>query len=63
MGLSPSEFWSMTVAEFFLEMEHHRPRGRGDFAGRLTLGQVEEISAWMETWTDEPAPAAPDHHG
>lgn len=61
MGLSPSEFWAMTVAEFFLEMEHHRPRGSGDFAGRLTLGQVEEISAWMEQ--DEPAAAAPSHHG
>lgn len=44
----------MTVAEFMAEAEHHRPRDRSDYAGKLTRGAVEEISAWMETWDDGP---------
>lgn len=47
----------MTVAEFMAEAEYHRPRDREDYAGNLTRGAVEEISAWMETWDNEPATA------
>ena len=40
----------MTIAEYFAEVEFHRPRDRQDYAGSLTRRDVEEISEWMETW-------------
>jgi hypothetical protein len=40
----------MTVSEFMAEAEYHRPKEKGDYAGSLTRGDVEELAAWMETW-------------
>lgn len=40
----------MTMREFLVEWEHHRPREKGDYAGSLTRGDVERLEAWMETW-------------
>jgi hypothetical protein len=44
----------MTVAEIMLEWEAKRPRQKGDYAGSLTQGDVDDLRAWMETWDDEP---------
>ena len=47
-GVQPSEFWSMTICEFFLEYEHRRPAQPGDYAGSLTRGALDEIRADMQ---------------
>ena len=46
-GVSHSDFWGMTMGEFFLEYEARREKQDGDYAGRLTTGDIEEILADM----------------
>lgn len=49
MQLPPSEFWELTMWEFLTEVQARAP-DQGDetenFAGGLTLGQLEELEAW-----------------
>ena len=47
----------MTFSEYFAEWEFHRPKEKGDYAGTLTRGAVDELAEWMKSWNDEPAPA------
>lgn len=47
----------MTLSEFVHLHEWKRPREKGDYAGSLTQGKVDELREWMETWDDEPSPA------
>ncbi len=42
-GIQPSEFWDMTLAEWFCEAEHRMPRGAGDYAGNLTRDDVDRL--------------------
>lgn len=43
-GIQPSEFWEMTIGEWWLEYELRTPAEKGDrFAGNLTAGEVEEL--------------------
>lgn len=47
LGLPPSEFWNMTVAEFMVLFQHHVDNAPGNHAGKLTNRDVDELSAWM----------------
>lgn len=47
-GVQPSEFWAMTMGEWFLEYEHHE-QGSGTYAGNLTRGDVDELTEWMNS--------------
>jgi hypothetical protein len=38
----------MTFSEWFAEYEQNRPKMRGDFAGGLTQGDVDRLSALLE---------------
>lgn len=43
-GIQPSEFWEMTIAEWFLEYEIKAPKDPKDtYAGTLTRADVEEL--------------------
>lgn len=43
-GIQPSEFWEMTISEWWLEYELKANAGAKDrFAGNLTLAEVEEL--------------------
>ncbi len=55
-GIAPSEIWGMTMAEWFLLYEHHRPRQKGDYAGNLTRADVDRLSALIGK--DNGAPSA-----
>lgn len=46
----------MTMAEWFLLYEHHRPRQKGDYAGNLTRADVDRLSALIGK--DNGAPSA-----
>ena len=56
-NIPPSEFWGMTVAEIAVYFEANRPKQKGDYAGSLNQGAVDDLTEWMETWKDEPAPS------
>lgn len=56
-GIAPSEFWGMTIAEIAIYFEAKTPKQKGDYAGSLTRGSVDDLAEWMESWNDEPAPA------
>jgi hypothetical protein len=47
LGISPTDFWDMTLPEFLCEIEGKAPRGGGDYAGKLTQADVEELAEWM----------------
>lgn len=43
-GIQPSEFWAMTIPEWWLEYEVKAPKDPKDtYAGKLTRGDVEEL--------------------
>lgn len=47
-GLTPSEFWDMTLPEWYLEYWDRSPRVQGqDYAGNLTRGDLDDIKEWM----------------
>jgi hypothetical protein len=48
LGLQPSEFWDMTLPEFFAEMDALEPQG----GKGLTQTEAQELLEWMK---DEPA--------
>jgi len=45
-GLSPSEFWSMTIPEYYAELEWRAPAEK-KHAGKLTDEDVEELKAYL----------------
>ena len=50
-GIQPSEFWNMTMSEWFCEWEfrHGDNAGtEGTYAGKLTQGDVDELMDVME---------------
>ena len=52
-GISPSEFWDMTMPEWWLLYEHNRAQQPGDFAGKLTRADVNDLWEYaMEGMTD-----------
>jgi len=43
-GIQPSEFWEMTIPEWFLEYEIKAPKDpKETYAGKLTRADVEEL--------------------
>ncbi|MCJ8334566.1 MAG: hypothetical protein MJH10_10035 [Epibacterium sp.] len=42
-GISPPDFWDLTLEEWFLEAEMRRPEMPGDFAGKLTQADVDDL--------------------
>ena len=51
-GIQPGHFWDMTFPEWFCEADARRDRSRGDYAGKLTRGDVDELQA-IAQMTDE----------
>ena len=47
-GISPSEFWDMTLPEWFVLHELHRPRDKArDYAGNLVQADVDELAEFL----------------
>jgi hypothetical protein len=42
-GIQPSEFWGMTMAEWFCEYDYYKSKEVGRFAGSLTEADVDEL--------------------
>lgn len=42
-GIQPSEFWGMTMSEWWLEYDLHSSSKKDKYAGTLTRGEVEEL--------------------
>jgi len=38
----------MTLGEWFAEWRHNRPSGEGQFAGKLTADDIDDLMNWME---------------
>lgn len=51
-GIQPSEFWDMTVGEWWAEYDLRAPAGEEKFAGKLTRDDVDELRDWMNERTD-----------
>lgn len=47
-GIQPSEFWEMTISEWWAEYELRAPRDTGAFAGKLTRADVEELKEYLK---------------
>jgi hypothetical protein len=48
-GIQPSEFWGMTIPEWWLEYDMKAPKAAGDtYAGNLTRADVEELKELLE---------------
>lgn len=46
-GIQPSEFWNMTVSEWWAEYDQHiEASATGKFAGKLTQGDVQDLLEW-----------------
>lgn len=48
-GIQPSEFWSMTISEWWVEYESKAAFADSDkFAGKLTRSDVDELLDWVK---------------
>lgn len=48
-NIQPSEFWGMTLAEWWCEFEHRTAQlDKTKYAGRLTKSDVDDLKDWME---------------
>lgn len=46
-GIQPSEFWEMTISEWWCEYEAKAADQSGRFAGNLTQNDVDELNDWL----------------
>ena len=47
-GIQPSEFWGMTIPEWWLEYELRAPAPKDErYAGTLTRADVDELKEYM----------------
>jgi hypothetical protein len=47
-GIQPSEFWDMTISEWWLEYDLNAPSDpKEKYAGKLTRAEVEELKEYM----------------
>jgi hypothetical protein len=51
-GIQPSEFWDMTMGEWWAEYDLRAPAGDEKFAGKLTRKDVDELRDWMSEKAD-----------
>lgn len=42
-GIQPSEFWAMTIGEWWLEYDLNATDPKDKYAGSLTKAEVEEL--------------------
>lgn len=48
-GIQPSEFWGMTMAEWFCEYEFNSPKdSQNNYAGNLTQGDVDRLTELLD---------------
>lgn len=47
-GIQPSEFWGMSMSEWFCEYDFHNSNRPGRFAGKLTEADVDELLELMD---------------
>lgn len=47
-GVQPSEFWAMTLGEWYAEYELHTNVNEKKYAGKLTKSDVDDLKEWME---------------
>ena len=47
-GIQPSDFWDMTLPEWWAEYDYHAIAQPGDFAGGLTQGDLDDIDDWLD---------------
>lgn len=48
-GIQPSEFWAMTLSEWWAEWDAKGPKEKsGQFAGKLTQADVDDLLDWMK---------------
>lgn len=52
LELAPSEAWGLTLEEYLVLIEHRRPAMKGDYAGGMTQGQVDELDAMLREAAD-----------
>jgi hypothetical protein len=46
-GIQPSEFWNMTIPEWWAEYDLNTKAAPSDkFAGKLTQGDVDDLLEW-----------------
>lgn len=51
-GIQPSEFWQMTIPEWWIEYELRAPAEKSErYAGTLTRAEVEELKELVEDGT------------
>jgi hypothetical protein len=55
LEIQPSEFWEMTLPELLLEADMRQERQKGDYAGNLTRGDLDDLKEWMH---NGPSPAS-----
>lgn len=47
-GIQPSEFWEMTIAEWWVEYEFRAPARKDErYAGTLTQADVDDLKEYM----------------
>jgi len=47
-GIQPSEFWEMTISEWWAEYDINAPSEPGEkYAGKLTRADVEELKDYL----------------
>lgn len=46
-GIQPSEFWNMTLSEWWAEWDLRSPK-TGQYAGKLTQADVDDLLEWMK---------------
>jgi hypothetical protein len=47
-GIQPSEFWDMTLSEWWAEWESKGANQGEQFAGKLTQSDVDELLEWTK---------------
>jgi hypothetical protein len=47
-GIQPSEFWAMTLNEWWCEYDSKAQQDTSKYAGRLTQGDIDDLKDWMD---------------
>ena len=48
-GIQPGQFWNMTLSEWWTEWESKGPKQTGQFAGKLTQSDVDDLLEWVKS--------------
>jgi hypothetical protein len=47
-GIQPGHFWDMTLSEWWCEWEAKSPQRVGQYAGKLTQSDVDDLLDWVK---------------